>query len=85
MLAQQTTSTSSQKSQGKLSALAGAVQYQELSDPAVWDACGAMDDCAAVLEVLPHMSPSARISEHVPFVFYPSSAHLKHRITKFAR
>ena len=37
--------------QGKLSALAGAVQYQELSDPAVWDACGAMDDCAAILKV----------------------------------
>ena len=71
--------------QGKLSALAGAVQYQELSDPAVWDACGAMDDCAAILEVLPHVSPSARTSEHVPFVFRTSSTHRKHRSIKTAR
>jgi len=64
--------------QGKLSALAGAVQYQELSDPAVWDTCGAMDDCAAILEVRPLVSPPARTNEHALYEPTSSKQPLEH-------
>lgn len=37
--------------QAKLAALAAGVRYQELSDPAVWDRCGALDDAVALLQV----------------------------------
>jgi hypothetical protein len=47
--------------QEKLCALSAAVQYQELSDATVWDQSSAMEDCAAILEVVPpaHTGPYA--------------------------
>lgn len=39
--------------QAKLYALAAGVRYQELSHPAVWDRCGALDDALALLQVPP--------------------------------
>ena len=43
--------------QEKLCALSSAVHYQDLTDATVWDGCGAMVDCTAILQVTPTSVP----------------------------